>query len=809
MKKQTMKIGIPFLVIAIIFSISVGFHTSYAQQTRYLRITPLISPINEVGAEYEGEFSTLNFFSWPSQYGTAQTTCRMRCMWIGCKNFDDPLENKTKSYKVVGIGTRDGSDRPNQIFPKEIKLIGKSYHPVVIVDDNPASDLVTFDQLDEVNPNLEADRVVQVKFNTSIGVSVTKRVLAFDQSNNDNYNINDWVFKNTGIVKVNGVETVKEQTLKDVYFYFGERWAWSGVSKSSFSVGWGSWESTWGESTIIHSFGEDPNAAGFDMRGEYVWSGADVKRTTLNYKEVWGNPADQEDGQLASAKYGGNVVLHADKGPKDQSDDLFQPRTNSFLQADLPPFNASASQYDEIFMAGRYQVMSEGHPAIQHDVIVGSGFNDTYPTVYIYPAAASGGNVQPSIGYGPYTLEPGDSIHIVFATGVAGISWEKGREVGGNWLKYKNNTTVKPDLKMPDGSTTTDFNLYKYQWVATGKDSILQTFHNAVRNYKSGYAIPKAPPPPDAFTVTSGGDRIMLSWSSTADNDPHFDGYVIYRSRGTVLDRNTIYEKIFECNKSNVAHSFDDVTAVRGFDYYYYVQSKDDGTQNDVYPGQPLYSSLFWTVTNRAATLQRPAVTEPPTSPAVDSTHWKPLVDKGAWASGSIYNPNDEVTFDAFSYVCVRRDSADKKSPDLDSTGSWKKTTTKGDWVSGSSYAKYSVVSYSGVNYYCSSDVAQGSLLEQVRVVPNPYDIRNRMFQFGDQSQYDRIAFYGLPPICKLKIFTERGDLIWEMDHIRGTGDELWDSQTSSGQIIASGIYILYVETPEGQSVYRKFVVIR
>ena len=42
-----------------------------------------------------------------------------------------------------------------------------------------------------------------------------------------------------------------------------------------------------------------------------------------------------------------------------------------------------------------------------------------------------------------------------------------------------------------------------------------------------------------------------------------------------------------------------------------------------------------------------------------------------------------------------------------------------------------------------------------------------------------------------------------------GTGDELWDSKTSSGQIVTSGIYILYVETPAGKSVIRKFVIIR
>jgi hypothetical protein len=99
--------------------------------------------------------------------------------------------------------------------------------------------------------------------------------------------------------------------------------------------------------------------------------------------------------------------------------------------------------------------------------------------------------------------------------------------------------------------------------------------------------------------------------------------------------------------------------------------------------------------------------------------------------------------------------------------------------------------------------------LDSVRVVPNPYDIRSRLFQFGTKSQYDRIAFYGLPPTCKLMIFTESGERIWQKDHTTSTGDELWDSTTSSGQIVASGIYILYVEAPDGRSVIRKFVVIR
>jgi hypothetical protein len=336
----------------------------------------------------------------------------------------------------------------------------------------------------------------------------------------------------------------------------------------------------------------------------------------------------------------------------------------------------------------------------------------------------------------------------------------------------------------------------------------LQTYRNAKRNYASGYTLTMPPPPPKQFTVTSGGNRIQLTWADNATAHPNFDGYVIYRSEGNVMNWRTVYKKIFECNKSNVVHSFDDVTAVRGFDYYYYIQSKDDGSTNDWEPGTPLYSSLFWTMTSVPATLQRPAVPETPVPPDADTTFWRLKPSEVAWTYGASYGAYDVVTYNGVSYVCARAVNADTTTPDV-GKARWKLAVSKGEWVPGSAYNAYDIVSYNGLNYISKYAISAGKGLELVRVVPNPYDIRARLFQFGDQSQYDRIAFYGLPPVAKLKIFTERGDLIWEKEHTRGTGDELWDSLTSSGQIVASGIYILYVETPDGRSVYRKFVIIR
>ena len=108
-------------------------------------------------------------------------------------------------------------------------------------------------------------------------------------------------------------------------------------------------------------------------------------------------------------------------------------------------------------------------------------------------------------------------------------------------------------------------------------------------------------------------------------------------------------------------------------------------------------------------------------------------------------------------------------------------------------------------------------------VVPNPFHIQARQLQFGVDAGADRIAFYGLPPICTIKIYTERGDLVETIEHTDGSGDELWNCVTSSNQIVVSGIYIGYFEVPQdtyddttgellftkGASAFRKFVIIR
>jgi hypothetical protein len=781
---------------------------------KWLRVNSLHSYFSEQGSEAEtGGTEQFNVtFSWPGEYGIIQSTMRSKGMMLGCRNYYDSKVDRVFPYMVTNVGLKPNEypeGRP--ICDAEIfKLVGQYDHPIVVVDGLLATINNYYDLLDDVDPSLIADRMLVVQNVTSIGVTVTKKVYAYSQQNHDNYYIYDYILKNTGIIDDEG--TTNAQTINDFVFYLVYRYALSGESINESNEGWGASNSLWGRNVVNDVVGTDPEADEFanpdspyhQMRAHFAWYGPHSGQPV---EDDWGCPNYNEDGVMAAARYVGYIVLHADKSVADGSDDPFQPTTTHYQNSDANYMQRASSQYDEPIMSARYDAMTMGHAELtQADEVELSGdFADQWgPGI---------GGTSSVMGFGPYTLNPGDSLHFVLAGGVAGLSRAKNRAVGGKWLQWTN-SIGNPTLIRPNGDETTDYNLYKREWVWTCKDSLLKTFRHALVNYadyyQNGIGVPRPPPPPDEFTVSSGGDKIALSWTDNATSDPHFDGYVIYRSEGSVLNPKTVYQKIFECSGgADLVHSYDDVTANRGFDYYYYIQSKDDGTQNEIEPGVPLYSSMFWTLTNMPAYLRRPAVTkEPKATPDVDSTYWKVNTPKEEWVAANKYYDREIVFYNSSNYLCIC-DSTDGTQPPVFDTRDWQLINSRGDWNPATTYVTADAARYNGVSYVCLYGLSGGTWLDMVRVVPNPYDIRSRMFQFGEYSQYDRIAFYGLPPICDVKVYTERGDLIWEKYHDDGSGDELWDSMTSSRQVVVSGIYILYVETPDGDSVIRKFVVIR
>ncbi len=655
-----------------------------AQEIRWLRVGNLHSWYSSLGSELEtgrtgSETEQTDGMRWPAQY-VWQDNVAGKAMWIGTTNFFDRKLNATVPHKVVAVGTR-GADAVGEIMPVSFKMIGRFRAPTVIVDGEAATENRLNDVVDEVDETLLPDRMITSELNTSIGLTVTRKLMAFSQQNHDNYFVYDYVIKNTGIINREGTRDPK--TLTGVVLYFQYRYA---LGKESFFMGFAPSNNVdWGRNVANQVVGTNPSAPGFEFRAQYSWYG---KHSQSPHND-FGAPNHVIDGRLTSAKYIGLVTLHADKSAQDKNDDPAQPRTTFYIGSDTGP--QTNNQFDPGLMTRKYEAMSKGHSPVSHADQIGDGFADAF-------GGDAGGFAQGQ-GYGPYDLAPGDSIHIAFAEAVDGLSREQCVAIGKKWFD-----NAAP-FTLPNGASTSDRNQYKDAWVKSGIDSLYRTFRHALQNYGDEYAIPQSPPAPSIFEVKSGGDRISLSWADNAASWPGFDGYKIYRAVGKP---DTTYSEIFSCNRANVTHAFDDTTARRGFDYYYYVVSKDDGSKNDVRAGVPLVSSKFYTMTNAPAFLRRQAADE----------------------------------------------------------------------------------------------------LADIRVVPNPYNIRARQLQFGNVAP-DRIAFFGLPPECTIKIYTERGDLIETLEHTDGSGDELWDSLTSSRQVIVSGLYIALFETPDGRSVTRKFIVIR
>lgn len=655
-----------------------------AQEVRWLRVGNLHSWYSSLGSELEigrtgSETEQTDGMRWPAQY-VWQDNVAGKAMWIGTTNFFDRKLNSTVPHKVVAVGTR-GADPAGEIMPVSFKMIGRFRAPNVIVDGDPATENRLNDVLDEVDETLVPDRMIINELNTSIGLTVTRKLMAFSQQNHDNYFVYDYVLKNTGIIDRQGTRDPK--TLTGVVLYFQYRYA---LGKESFFLGFAPSNNVdWGRNTVNQVVGTNPAAPDFEFRAQYSWYG----KHSQSPVDDLGAPNHVLDGRLTSAKYVGFVTLHADKSATDKSDDPSQPSTTFYIGSDTGP--QASNQFDPGLMTRKYEAMTKGHSPVSHADQIGEGFANIFGN-------DAGGFAQGQ-GFGPYDLAPGDSIHIVFAEAVDGLSREQCVALGKQWFD-----NAAP-FTLPNGSTTSNRDQFKNAWVETGIDSLYRTFRHAGQNFRNGYAIPQPPPPPSIFEVRSGGDRISLSWADNAASWPGFDGYKIYRATGKP---DTTYTEIFSCNRANVVHTFDDVTARRGFDYYYYIVSKDDGSTNDVHPGAPLVSSKFYTMTNAPAYLRRPAADD----------------------------------------------------------------------------------------------------LADIRVVPNPYNIRARELQFGSVAP-DRIAFFGLPPECTIKIFTERGDLIETLEHTDGSGDELWDSLTSSRQVVVSGLYIAVIETPDGRSAVRKFIIIR
>lgn len=601
--------------------------------------------------------------------------------------------------------------------------------PVVIVDGTTVSDPFPKPGLYEVvDPDKvpgTADVMVESHIRNKMGVEIRQRLLAWSQTNHDDYVVYDWTFFNTGNMD-RDADIEQEQTLKGFY--------------------------------IMRQLQYFPN----DGTREWpTWSGmltGDSVRIAYSYPESKeGGPPDrfgdpQPSGLLRGPVFAGDVVLHVDSTGGGHVDEWKQPQMHCIGGPDILMLKHESGMRSETDHAFNYEVMQTGYSGtgiaedvthyMQDDpIFAGKVIPGTFhemPLDYMKfinsmdPDWAFWHLVN-SYSCGPYDFAFGDSIRFVWAQVAGAISTEKSWEVGlahkagtadEKWPEALDWPLPQAHIDHPEIMGEGDNDQVKDAWVYTGRDSLFQNAYAAQWNFREGYEIPIPPPAPD-IELTSMPDMIKIEWDGWQSEDvDDFAGYRVYRALGGV---DSTFHMIFECGGGTanaLTHSFPDVTAERGKAYYYFVAAFDDGSEHD--------GDVFDTQGN-------------PLSPAGTSLE-------------------------------------------------------SGRYLNMATQAAYSMR-------------AAATTLENVVVVPNPFNITAEALQYPGEP--DKIMFMELPPVCTIKIYSESGDLVKTIEHTNLAADEPWgflaeeQSVTETGQVIVSGVYIAYIETPDGESTFVKFVVVR
>jgi len=539
---------------------------------------------------------------WPSMDFHAGNS-RAQAFWMGATNFTD--ENGTTfPHKIAHIGPRSGGDV--QFFAVEQSITSK-FDPEITVDGAKSFEKYVF--VNTMDPSMKPDRIMTVSNNSRIGITTVATMNAFSQEYHDDYHIIEYSFTNTG--NVDGDEDIELSAgLTGVYFFFIHRYMVHDAS--SWIRGGGA---PWGKFTMNDAVGDGHEDYDVDFRAQYAWAGLNPDNTSFSsiggpmMFPHWASAGWDTTGRLAAAQMVGRVTIES-PDTYGSGDTGSQPSTMGVMGSDDP--NLTTDEYNTTLMQIQYDTyMNSGRLYPHHaDDIEPSGSFDT-PTnaPNIFDGVYDEGGWSVIEGHGPYDIPFGGTVDIVVADGVNGLSMK---------AKYDIGKLYRATGATPDESAMLEYNgtsMTKNQWALTAKDSLFKTFDRALANHAAGYSIPQPPYPPESFAVTSGTDKITLSWVASSSG-PSRTGWHVYRAKGTynfpyvgeaLADHGGLgHELIAELSGS--ATSYEDATAARGESYYYFIQAVGDAADNSggaLTPDGALKSNQHWTQTYLPASLKR------------------------------------------------------------------------------------------------------------------------------------------------------------------------------------------------------------
>ncbi len=582
-----------------------------ASEKRYLRVGSLQSHFSAYGSERAWTGTYYEGLRWPAQYPYQDNSVIKRA-WIACKDFQDEEGVDFSRYAVYFYLGDEGIS----LFPMSITESAKFVNPTIYVDGEDLTSIFA-NEIDTLDENQIPDRIITNVVNTSMGLTQTRTILAYSQQYHDNYFIKIYTFTNTGNIDWDA-DIELTDSLRGVRMGWGTRYSMgretASYTEGSQSYGKHNWVTKRGETYADHY--QDAITVADPIK-DWIRAGwSYLGQSNLLTWDNIGAPDVNGSGRLVSPHNTGSAILHVDVSASDSSDNINQPTFLGWHAGDTYPSVGYQRVEDIPGMTAVYSMLS-GNP---HSGLGGTGRMDeenlTSITHRLDPQTihGDGGGTNVMMTYGPFDLAHGESVVIIEAEGVSGLSRQACEEIGARWQQAYRDPSDTGPFDLPDGSTTTDKDVYKNSWVYTGKDSIMLTFSRALRNFDNGFDIPQPPQPPTNFNVESGGDRISLSWlASPSESESDFAGYKIFRAIGKP---DTTHEEIFACgvgtDHPTIDYYFDDTTPVRGQAYYYYIVAFNDGSNNqtEMNPKGSLHSGRYYTQTTKSAVLKRQAGTD-------------------------------------------------------------------------------------------------------------------------------------------------------------------------------------------------------
>jgi len=543
---------------------------------------------------------------------------------LGTPNWTD--ENGTLwpvKISGAGHGIADEIENTIPIADKNDVFIWKymKYQPPTITVDGMRLDEPFPRGGDAVDPNKTgtADVVIESVINTSMGITINQKVLAWSQIHHDQYFIYDWTFTNTGNVDEDADIELGSQTLNDVYFLRAIN-----VNRVGRSHPW-------------HvTYGQFP---GDSLRICFQYG---ARRNSAEYDDI-GYPRRQ--GYFRYPSVIGEAVIHADKSVGDPSDDVTQPQMTGYQTAELRWVKQEANINSPADHALLYQTMKFGFQPFDGTPYLPGAYEGTHHSMrmdemglkFVEDFQWFNWRTATHYAVGPYTLQPGDNFRIVMGEAYGVLSLPEQYRIGTQWWDHGLEVVIDPppgmvygvtdnlpnpfhefpELMAEDSKATAYNNWSKDCWIMTAKDSLFNHAWNAQWNLQNNYTIPTAPPPP-SIEVTSLPDKIRITWGTESESASDFAGYRIYRAVGATHYAEDdgkvegLFEPIFEVTGSGT-HEYDDATAERGVAYYYYVTGFDDGVGNltDSHGRkESLESGQYLNMTTVGAHLTRPPADE-------------------------------------------------------------------------------------------------------------------------------------------------------------------------------------------------------